>query len=75
MKCDKKEPVKVLGINCGIGSNSLKIKQELKERVGNSEVHLTNISIEKSVMQDLAGISDDVEFLRDYREYKCDENK
>lgn len=47
----------ILGINCGIGSNSLKVKEILKERGGRSAV-LYNGTQEANYLQDLKGVSD-----------------
>lgn len=60
--CDKKgENIRVLGIECGIGSNSLKIKEEIKEKTGNANVFLKNVTANPILQKDLAGISDEVE--------------
>lgn len=53
--------VEILGINCGLGSNSLKIKEQIKEYCHNLDVRLTNITCEDRFLKDLAGISDEVE--------------
>lgn len=47
----------VLGINCGIGSNSLKIKETLRE-MGSKNVILYNGVQEKRYLQDIQGVSD-----------------
>lgn len=67
---DKTDPVSVLGINGGMGSNSLKIKEQLKEQVGNDKVSLYNITMQKSFLSDLKGISDKVEYVSDYNALK-----
>lgn len=56
----KDEPghVEILGINCGLGSNSLKLKEQIKEYCHNTDVTLTNITDVSAFMEDLAGISD-----------------
>lgn len=66
LHCDKTESVKILGIDCGIGSNSLKIKEELKEKVHNEQVYLKNLTTKKNVLEDLKGISDEAEYISDY---------
>jgi len=48
----------VLGINCGLGSNSLKIKEILKEK-GAQGSTLYNVTQEERYIQDLKGISDE----------------
>lgn len=52
--------VEVLGVNCGLGSNSLKIKEQIKECCHNLDVCLTNITSSEIFLEDLAGISDKV---------------
>lgn len=47
----------VLGVNCGMGSNSLKIKELLKERGGRGTV-LYNGTQDSRYLQDLKGVSD-----------------
>ncbi len=60
--------VSILGINCGLGSNSLKIKEELKERAHNEQVFLKNITTKKEVLEDLKGISDEAVYIGSYKE-------
>jgi len=50
--------VDILGINCGIGSNSLKLKEQLKEYCHNKDVTLYNVTDEERFLLDLKGISD-----------------
>ena len=52
------EHVEILGISCGIGSNSLKIKEQFKEYCHNLDVTLCNLTDQKRFLQDLKGISD-----------------
>lgn len=52
--------VEILGVNCGLGSNSLKIKEQIKEYCHNLDVILTNITSDQNFLEDLAGISDKV---------------
>ncbi len=63
--------VEILGINCGLGSNSLKIKEQLKEYCHNTDVNLCNITDDSKFLQDLRGVSDEtyaVSTLRDLKE-------
>lgn len=53
----------VLGINCGMGSNSLKIKDQIKEYCHNTDCVLTNVTDDKSFILDLAGVSDKAEVI------------
>ena len=48
---------KVLGINCGLGSNSLKVKEILREK-GAEHVTLYNATQELCFLEDLKGVSD-----------------
>ena len=47
----------ILGINCGLGSNSLKLKEVLKEK-GAVDTKLYNCVQQKRYLKDLQGISD-----------------
>lgn len=49
----------ILGINCGLGSNSLKIKEVMREK-GAINVTLYNGTQEKRFLEDLKGVSDKV---------------
>jgi len=60
--------VSILGINCGLGSSSLKIKEELKERARNEQVFLKNITTKREVLEDLRGISDEAAYIDSYKE-------
>lgn len=51
----------ILGINCGLGSNSLKIKEQIKEYCHNVDTRLSNITDDPSFLADLKGISDTAE--------------
>jgi len=50
----------ILGVNCGLGSSSLKIKEQIKEFCHNLDVSLTNITSSEIFLEDLTGISDRV---------------
>lgn len=58
LNCDEDYTVNVLGINCGIGSNPLKIREFLKEEMHNPKVKIYNLTDDDSYFQDLAGVSD-----------------
>lgn len=49
----------ILGINCGLGSNSLKVKEILREQ-GARDVRLINCVQDERYLADLKGISDEV---------------
>ena len=57
------QPQKVLGINCGFGANSLKIKEQLKEYCHNLDVTLLNITDDSRYIEDLKGVSDEAELI------------
>lgn len=50
--------VSILGLNCGLGSNPLKIKEQIKEFCHNKNVTIYNYTDDKSFLQDLKGVSD-----------------
>lgn len=62
--------IEVLGINCGLGSNSLKIKEQIKEYCHNTDVCLTNITNEKRFLEDLKGIGDNAQVMRQLKQFK-----
>lgn len=47
----------ILGINCGLGSNSLKVKEVMREK-GAQNVTLYNVTQEDRFLEDLKGVSD-----------------
>lgn len=56
--CDKKDASKILGIDCGMGSNPLKIQQQLKEEIDNASVEMVNFTRRDRYKKELEGISD-----------------
>lgn len=60
LPCDKTSPVKILGINSGLGSNPLKIKESLKENVHNLDCKIYSYTSESDFAMDLKGVSDEV---------------
>lgn len=64
------EHVDILGINCGMGSNSLKIKEQLKEYWHNTDVRLYNITDDAAFLADLRGISDEAELISSITELR-----
>ncbi len=64
--CEKADAKRILGINGGMGGNSLKIKEELKERVGNIQVKLINYTMDKRFLADLQGISDYAYYIENW---------
>ncbi len=65
---DETEHVDILGINCGIGSNSLKIKEQIKEYCHNTNCTLVNITDDINYLPDLHGISDKAGYITDLDE-------
>lgn len=63
LKCNDKGHVDILGINCGIGSNPLKVKESIKENEHNLDVSIYNITDEKCYIEDLKGVSDEVRYI------------
>jgi GT2 family glycosyltransferase len=70
--CDKKDARRVLGINCGMGSDPLKIQQELRERTHNENVELVIFSNRERDINELLGFSDAVYLQKDWAEVFSD---
>lgn len=62
--------VDILGINCGLGSNSLKIKEQIKEYCHNTDTYLSNITDDARFLQDLQGISDEAAVIDSIKAWK-----
>lgn len=62
--------VEVLGLNCGLGSNSLKIKEQVKEYCHNMDCTLTNLTDSSRFLEDLRGISDKAGTVSSIKELK-----
>lgn len=60
----------ILGINCGMGSNSLRIKEQFKEYWHNIDTVLYNITDAPSFLLDLKGISDEAKLISSAEELK-----
>lgn len=63
------EQVSVLGVETGLGSNPLKIKEILKEEMGNLDCKLTLISGNSLVVQDLTAIADEFQEISSLEEF------
>lgn len=61
--------VDILGINCGMGSNSLKLKEQLKEFCHNKDVTLYNLTNDQRYLLDLKGISDIAQYISKIDEF------
>lgn len=55
-----KEKVHILGINCGLGSNPLKVKETLKEVKHNKNCYIHNILSDETFLEDVKTVSDSV---------------
>lgn len=66
LSLQEKGHIEILGINSGLGSNPLKIKESLKENVGNRDVKVTCCIQDKRYQEDLNGIADQVIIFQDY---------
>ncbi len=62
--------VEILGINCGLGSNPLKIKELIKERNDNVNIRITNIIEKDSYFRDLLNSSDQVFLVQKIEDIK-----
>lgn len=62
-------PVNVLGVNCGMGSNPLKIRDLLKEKARNLQVTVYNITHEQQFWPDLEQLADQAVFLTDWTQF------
>ncbi len=58
LPCREEGHVNILGLNCGMGSNPLKIRETLKEEAHNLDVTLYNATDDERYIADLRGISD-----------------
>ena len=68
--CNKADAETILGINAGIGSDALKIREELKAHTGNTNVKLINYTMEERFLPDLKGISDEAVCVSDWKELR-----
>ncbi|MDR0986631.1 MAG: glycosyltransferase family 2 protein [Ruminococcus sp.] len=57
--------IEILGINCGLGSDPLKIKTLYKEIKGNTDVHITNYTQFPWLLTDLETVSDKAVYAED----------
>lgn len=63
LPCDKKGTVHVLGVNCGLGSTPLKIKETYKEKHHNTDVFIYNYTQDESVLEAVKSVSDKAELF------------
>lgn len=68
LPCIDKEKVQILGINCGLGSNPLKVKETIRENTGNNEIKIFNFTNNSLYILDLNGVSDQVKYYKNNNE-------
>jgi GT2 family glycosyltransferase len=72
IKCEFEGHIEVLGVNCGHGSNSLKVKELYKEMNHNLDVSLTNVTGDTRCIDDLRGVSDSARIVKTIDEIFAD---
>ena len=69
-----KKDIHILGINCGMGSNPLKVKELIKEKNGITEVSVENFSNEPEYVDDSFGVSDKVTLFDNWNQLNLKSN-
>lgn len=64
LPCNDTLDVNILGVNCGLGSNPLKIRELIYENTGNINVRIYNFSADRQYLMDLRGVSD---YVKQYK--------
>nr|WP_325185737.1 glycosyltransferase [uncultured Oscillibacter sp.] len=67
---DHQGHVEVLGINCGLGSNALKIKEQIKEYCHNTDCRLSFLIDDGRYLADLQGVGDQTEKISSIKDFK-----
>lgn len=67
---DEPEGAEVLGINCGLGSSALKIREQIKEYCRRPDCRLRFFADGSEFLADLRGIGDQVEEISSIKELK-----
>ena len=62
--------VEILGLNCGLGSNPLKVKEQIKEYCHNTDCTMTNLTDDARYLEDLRGISDEAAVITSIKSLK-----
>ena len=70
LPCDKTDSVIILGINSGLGSNPLKIKESLKENVHNLDCKIYSYTSEPEFIKDLEGVSEEAYQFADWESFE-----
>lgn len=65
---DDRGHIEILGINCGLGSNALKIKEQIKEFCHNTDCYLSFLTDDKRYLADLTGIGDEAAVISSMKE-------
>ena len=60
--------IEVLGINCSLGSNALKVKEQVKEFGHNMDCKLSFLTDDTRYLSDLMGIGDEAKTVLSYEE-------
>lgn len=68
LDCRETGPVRIAAINCGLGSEPLKIKELLKENTGNRDVTICSWVKEPCYLKELTKTSDMTELFREEEE-------
>lgn len=75
LPCNETKNTNILGVNCGLGSNPLKVRELIREKTGNQNVTIYNCTTKREYLNDLEGVSDYVQLLQKYGEIKSIINK
>lgn len=67
---DDQGHVEVLGINCGLGSSALKIKEQIKEYCHNTDCRLSFFTDDARYLADLRGVGDQAEEILSVKNLK-----
>lgn len=70
LSCNDDEHIDILGINCGLGSNPLKIRERIKENKKNTNVTIYNALNDEDYFNDIKAVSDFVTLFKRYDELK-----
>lgn len=68
LDCNNIGQTNILGINCGLGSDPLKIRESIKENAQNLNSFVYNVTDEKEYLLDVEGVSDDVMYVNTQQE-------
>ncbi len=66
---EEDKEIRILGIDCGLGSNPLKYKERYKELFGEKRTTIINITSQNNYLEDLKGVSDETYLVNDFPEW------